>query len=220
MHIEIWSDICCPFCYIGKRHLEQALEQFDYPDEVEITWHSFELDPEAEIDPEQDIYEMLASKYGQTLEWAKKANKDLKEKAAEAGIAFNPEDIIPTNSFDAHRLIKLAALNGLADEAEEKLFEAYFTEGRHIARSETLQQIGAEIGLEASDVEEMLAGDDFADEVRANEQEAQKIGIRGVPFFVFNRKYAISGAQPVHVFTETMEKCHKDEQSEAVAQDQ
>ncbi|MDR8394362.1 DsbA family oxidoreductase [Aliifodinibius sp. S!AR15-10] len=218
MKIEIWSDICCPFCYIGKRHLEQAIDKFEHKDEVEVTWHSFELDTGAEINPDQNVYEMLADKYGQSLEWARKANEDLKEKAAAVGIDFNPEAIIPTNSFDAHRLIKLATRHGLADEAEEKLFAAYFTQGRHIAQPETLKQIGLEIGLDASDLDELLAGDDFADAVRADEKEAQKIGIRGVPFFVLNRKYAVSGAQPVHMFTEALEKAYNDEQADAVGQ--
>ncbi|MFH5884269.1 DsbA family oxidoreductase [Halalkalibaculum sp. DA3122] len=216
MNIEIWSDICCPFCYIGKRHLEQALEEFEHADEFEVNWHSFELDPAADIDPDQDIYERLARKYGQSVEWAKKANRDLKQKASEAGIDFNPDRIIPTNSFDAHRLIKLAATSGRADEAKENLFSAYFSEGRHIGRHDTLIRIGTEIGLDRSIVKEMLEGDDFSDEVRADEQEARELGIQGVPFFVFNRKYAVSGAQPVHTFTEALEKCYEDQQSETV----
>lgn len=217
MKIEIWSDVCCPFCYIGKRHLEQAIEQFDYADDVEIVWHSFELDPEAEVNSEQNIYEQLAHKYGQSVEWAKKANEDLKEKAAEVGIDFNPEKIIPANSFDAHRLIKLAADHGLADEAEEKLFAAYFTEGRHIAQPETLKQIGTEIGLQESEIDHLLDSDQFSENVRADEKEAQQIGVRGVPFFVFNRKYAVSGAQPVHTFTEALDKCYEDEYSESAS---
>ena len=147
MKVEIWSDICCPFCYIGKRHLEQALDQFAHSDEVNIVWHSFELDPNAETDPDQDVYQMLAEKYGQSLEWARQANEDMKRKAAEAGIEYNPDNIIPANSFDAHRLTKLAKDHGLEDEAEEKLFEAYFTNGENISDHETLKRIGADCHL-------------------------------------------------------------------------
>ncbi|MDZ7693945.1 MAG: DsbA family oxidoreductase [Balneolaceae bacterium] len=216
MKIEIWSDIACPFCYIGKRHLEQALDQFKHADEVDVVWHSFELDPEAKTETDKNIYEKLASKYGQSLEWAKQANEDLKQKAADVGIEFNPEKIIPTNSFDAHRLIKLADEYGLEDEAEEQLFNAYFTEGKNISNYDTLRQIGATLGLGKDDVETMLESEQYSDDVRRDEKEAQQIGVRGVPFFVLNRKYAISGAQPVHTFVEALEKCYADEQKQAV----
>ncbi len=219
MKIEVWSDICCPFCYIGKRHLEQAINQFDHPIDIEVIWHSFELDPEAETNPDQDIYEMLADKYGQSLEWAKKANEDMKRKAAEVGIEFNPDSIIPTNSFDAHRLTKLAADYNIEDEAEEKLFEAYFTKGKNISKPEVIKQIGEDIGLEVSEVEHMLNWDNYTEEVRSDELEATNFGIRGVPFYLFNRKYAISGAQPVHTFTEALTRCYEDEKKRSEAMD-
>lgn len=212
MKIEIWSDIACPFCYIGKRHLEEALEQFEHADEVEVVWHSFELDPDAETETDKDIYQKLADKYGQSLEWAKKANEDLKQKAADVGIAFNPDQIIPTNSFDAHRLIKLAQENSLADEAEEELFKAYFTDGKNISNHDTLFEVGTKIGLAEEDIKAVLESDQFTEEVRADEKEAQQIGVRGVPFFVLNRKFAVSGAQPVHTFIEALEKSYADQQ--------
>lgn len=216
MKIEIWSDIACPFCYIGKRHLEEALDEFEHASDVNVVWHSFELDPEAETETDKNIYEKLASKYGQSLEWAKQANEDLKQKAAEVGIEFNPEKIIPTNSFDAHRLIKLAEENGLADEAEEELFKAYFTEGKNISNPETLHQVGTSIGLDEDDIQSTLESDAYSEEVRADEKEAQQIGVRGVPFFVFNRKFAVSGAQPVHTFVEALEKSYADDQKQSV----
>ncbi|MDX1636720.1 MAG: DsbA family oxidoreductase [Balneolaceae bacterium] len=215
MKIEIWSDIACPFCYIGKHHLERALRELEADDSAEIQWHSFELDPEAEVNLDQDIYEMLAQKYGQSLEWAKKANADMKKKAAQVGIAFNPDQIQPTNTFDAHRLVKLAETEGRANQAEERLFSAYFSEGLHVADHDVLVQLGNEVGLDPERVTTMLESGQYSDAVRADEKEARELGIRGVPFFVFNRKYAVSGAQPVHTFKEAMRKCLEDERAEA-----
>lgn len=211
MKIEVWSDITCPFCYLGKHYLQSALEQFPHRDEVQVVWKSFELDPEAETEPEEDIYELLASKYGQSREWAVRANKDLKERAAEIGLTFNPDAIIPSNSFDAHRLIRLASEHGLEDEAGERLFAAYFSNGENIGKHETLKQIAGELGLPAEETEEMLQGDTYADEVRADEKEAAQLGIRGVPFFLFDRKYALRGAQPEEVFLRVLQQYREEE---------
>jgi len=211
MKIEIWSDINCPFCYMGKRNLEHALQEFPQKDEVEVVWKSFELDPYAEVDPQEDLYEKLSSKYGRLREWAVEMSQNVTERAAELGLNYDLDSTIPTNSLDAHRLLHLAAKHGLQDEAKERLLAAYFTEGKHIGKQETLQQIGETIGLDATTVRNMLTSDEFKEEVRKDEAEAQKLGIRGVPFFVINRKYGISGAQPAEVLLQALQQAKEEE---------
>jgi len=211
MKIEIWSDINCPFCYMGKRNLEHALQEFPQKDEVEVVWKSFELDPYAEVDPQEDLYEKLSSKYGKPREWAVEMSQNVTERAAELGLQYDLDRTIPTNSLDAHRLLHLAAKHGLQDEAKEQLLAAYFTEGKHIGKPETLQQIGEAIGLDATTVRNMLESDEFKEEVRKDEAEAQKLGIRGVPFFVINRKYGISGAQPAEVLLQALQQAKEEE---------
>jgi predicted DsbA family dithiol-disulfide isomerase len=211
MKVEIWSDINCPFCYMGKRNIEKALAQFPQRDEVEIIWKSFELDPYAEVDPKEDLYERLASKYGKTREWAEESSQNVTERAAALGLKYDLDRAIPTNSLDAHRLIHFAAQHGLQDEAKERLLKAYFTEGKHIGKHEILEQLAIEIGLDATELKKMLASDEFKEEVRKDEMEAQQLGIRGVPFFVFNRKYGISGAQPSEVLLQALQQTLEEE---------
>lgn len=211
MKIEIWSDVVCPFCYMGKRRLEIALEQFKGKDDVELVWHSFQLDPVAERDPGKDIYEHLAEKYGQTREWAKERNDELAAQAREIGLEYNFDRVIPANTFDAHRLIHLAAKHDLQAKAEQRLFAAYFTEGKDISDHDTLGRLGVEIGLDGKEVRDALGSSAYANEVKEDIEEAEALGIHGVPFFVFNRKYAISGAQPSHLFLETLEKVSEEE---------
>ncbi len=203
MKIEIWSDVACPFCYIGKHHLEAALAQFPHKDSVEVTWKNFELDPGAQTDYQEDQYDLLAKKYGMTREQAKANTERVRLSGTAAGITFDFDKVIPTNTFNAHRLIQFAAQHGKQHEMEEKLFHAMFTEGKHIGKNETLLAIAAELGLDATAV---LNSNDYTAEVRADEEEAQVLGVRGVPFFVFDRKYAISGAQPVDAFAQTLQK--------------
>ncbi|WP_341839267.1 DsbA family oxidoreductase [Chitinophaga caseinilytica] len=203
MKIDIWSDVACPFCYIGKRHLEAALAQFPHAKDVEVTWHSFELNPDAQKDYKEDHYTLLASKYGMTREAAVANSQRVSESGKAVGIDFKFDKLIHTNTFNAHRLIQLAAQHGKQDEIEERLFHAYFTEGKHIGETPVLEAIAREAGLDASEV---LKGTDFTGEVRQDEAQAQQLGIRGVPFFVFDMKYAISGAQPVEAFHQTLEK--------------
>ncbi|MBC7532200.1 MAG: DsbA family oxidoreductase [Oligoflexus sp.] len=207
--VEIWSDIVCPFCYIGKRHFEQAGKQFPHP--VEVKWRSFELQKDAPKKQEQDLATRLAQKYGKSLEWAKAMNQQVTEKAAHVGVTFHLDKVIPTNSFDGHRLIHLAQTFGLQDEAKERLLAAYFTEGKDISDHPTLVDLGREIGLEVEDVQAMLESDRYGAEVRADEQLASEIEISGVPFFVIDQRYAISGAQPVEVFVETLHKVWAEE---------
>jgi predicted DsbA family dithiol-disulfide isomerase len=205
VNVEIWSDVVCPWCYVGKRRFEAALARFPHAGEVEVVWRSFELDPRAARETDRDLHTVLAAKLGGDRARALALNAHVTNQAAAVGLAYDLDHAHPTNSFDAHRLIHLAAAHGLQDAAEECLFAAYFTEARHIGRPDTLQEIGTAIGLDAQEVAEMLAGDACTAAVRADEAEARALGITGVPFFVINRKYGISGAQPSAVFLETLQ---------------
>lgn len=200
MKVDIWSDVRCPFCYIGKRKFEAALKQFEHKDKIEVEWHSYELDPNAETTPEISAYEYLADKYGRSKEWAIETHEQVKETAAEVGLDFNFDISVVANSFDAHRLIQLAKSMGLGDEAEEQLFKAHFTDGVNISDHQSLVEIGTKIGLDKLSVQTMLSSTDFTDEVRYDENAAQTIGIKGVPFFIFNQKLAVSGAQSPETF--------------------
>ena len=206
MKVDIWSDVRCPFCYIGKRKFEMALENFAHKDEVEIEWHSFELDPNAETNTEINVYDYLAEKKGQTREWAIQMHEQVTKTAAEVGLAFYFDKSVMANSFNAHRLIQLAKSQKLGDQIEEKLFIAYFIEGKNIDDIETLSSIGISAGLDQHLVETTLNSEAFTDEVRMDEKAAQQIGISGVPFFVFDQKLAVSGAQPPETFLGAMEQ--------------
>jgi predicted DsbA family dithiol-disulfide isomerase len=206
MKVEIWSDIACPFCYIGKRRFEAALGQFEHKQDIEVIYRSFELDPNAQRDLNQDVHDMLASKYGMTRERAKAMNADVTGQAETLGLTYNLDTMILTNTFDAHRLTHFAARYGLMHEMTELLFKAYFTDSKHVGDHETLTALAAEVGLDAAEAAKVLAGDEYTKEVRADQQEAVRLGIRGVPFFVINSKYAISGAQPSEVFLDALHK--------------
>jgi predicted DsbA family dithiol-disulfide isomerase len=198
--IEIWSDVLCPFCYIGKREFEQALSRFEHEDQVMIEWKSFELDPNAPVRSEEDTYTMLARKYGMTREEAKARSAGVAERAASLGLQFNMDKAVIANSFDAHRLIQFAKSQGLGDAAEERLFKAYFTDGVCISDHNELVTLGTELGLDAGAVRAMLASDAYSEAVRTDEYDAQQFGIRGVPFFAIDRKFAVSGAQSADHF--------------------
>jgi predicted DsbA family dithiol-disulfide isomerase len=202
MTVDVWSDIMCPFCYIGKRNFESALGQFKDPQAVEIAWHSFQLDPTIPQNPDkkENVYAYLAAKKGMSYEYSVKLHESLVETAKKAGLEYHFEKAIVANSFDAHRLIQLANSRGLGDQAEERLFRAYFTEGRDFGNHETLLEIGREIGLSESEINNALQSDDYSAKVEKDIQEASDLGIPGVPFFVFNRQYAVSGAQPPEYF--------------------
>ena len=204
MKIEVWSDVMCPFCYIGKRKFEAALAQFPDGAKIELVWKSFQLDPELTVTKKQNTYEYLAERkgfsYGQSVEM----HDNVTAMAAKEGLEYNFETSVVANSFDAHRLSHLAKKHGLGDAMEESLFRAYFTEGKDIADHATLRELGAAIGLDPAEITAVLESDAYAAEVRQDIVEAQQLGIRGVPFFVFDRKYAVSGAQPTDVFLETL----------------
>ena len=206
MKIEIWSDVMCPFCYIGKRHIEKAVEQSQLNDQVKIEWKSFQLNPGMKTDPSKNINQYLADIKGITVDQAEQMNARVTAMAKEAGLEYHFEKAIVANSFDAHRFSHLAKKHGLQHEAEEQLFKAYFTDGKNTADHEILIQLGTEIGLNADEIKNVLTGNDFANAVENDIADAQQLGIRGVPFFVFNRKYAVSGAQPIEVFSEVLDK--------------
>jgi predicted DsbA family dithiol-disulfide isomerase len=206
MKVEIWSDVMCPFCYIGKRRFEEALALFSRADEVEVTWKSFQLNPNLVTDPSISIHQYLADAKGWQLDYAKQLNQQVTEMAESVGLHYDFERAVVANSFDAHYLVQLAKQHGLGDAAEEALFKAYFTQGKNIADHNTLTQLGAEIGLNIDEVKTALSSGVYADAVHQDIDEARQMEIRGVPFFIFNNKYAVSGAQSVEVFLETLEK--------------
>ncbi|WP_433811270.1 DsbA family oxidoreductase [Flavobacterium johnsoniae] len=206
MKIEIWSDIMCPFCYIGKRQLETALQQF--PDnDFEIEWKSFQLDPTITPEPGKDVYTYLAERKGMTVEQSKEMHKGVAERAKSVGLEYNFDKAVISNSLEAHRIIQLAKTKKLGDEIEEIFFKAYFTEGRDLNDGPTLIELAEKAGLDKKDVLEVLKSDNlYLKEVEHDIEEAQQIGVQGVPFFVFDRKYAVSGAQPVEAFVQTIKE--------------
>ena len=206
MNIEIWSDVVCPWCYIGKRRFETALSQFGHRAEVDVVWRSFELDPGAPARRMGDNAERLAAKYGMSLDQATASQARLTQMAAQEGLAFRFDLSQSGNTFDAHRLLHLAAEHGLQDKVKERLFRAYFTEGEAIGDAETLVRLVTEVGLPAAEAQALLAADKYAEEVRAEEREATELGITGVPFFVIDRRYGVSGAQPADVLLDVIER--------------
>lgn len=206
MKIEIWSDVMCPFCYIGKRRLEEALAQFPEKEKVEIEWKSFQLDPTTVTDPGKNVYEYLAERKGISVPESKQMHAQVISMAESAGLHYNFDTAVIANSFDAHRLMQFAKTKNLGDAAEERIFRAYFTEGVNVADHAELKRLAGEIGLDEQEAENVLASNAFSAEVQSDVSEAQQIGVRGVPFFVFDRKYAVSGAQPAGVFLETLTK--------------
>ncbi|RYG74274.1 DsbA family oxidoreductase [Lentibacillus lipolyticus] len=214
MHIEVWSDFVCPFCYIGKRRLELALEQFPHKEHVTVEYMSYELDPNAEENPGKSIHELLASKYGMSVEKARNSNEELGRQAAELGLTYNFDKMKHTNTFDAHRVAQYAKDKGKGREVTERLLQAYFTDSELISDHDTLIRLAGEAGLNQEEVRSVLETGRYQKHVRADEQEAGQLGAQGVPFFVFNNKYAVSGAQPQEVFTEVLEKVWEEEQAQ------
>ena len=214
MKVEIWSDVMCPFCYIGKRRFEDALQHFEHKDEIEIEWKSFQLNPDMVTNPAINIDQYLADVKGFTLDHAKQLNTHVTQMAAEAGLTYNFDKAVVANSFNAHRYSHLAKKHGLGIEAEEQLFKAYFTDGKNIDDKSTLIELGTTLGLDANEVKQTLESSDFADDVKRDIAEARQLGIQGVPFFVLNNKYGISGAQAVPVFEQTLQKAFGEWQNE------
>lgn len=196
MEVEIWSDINCPWCYIGKRRFEAAMSNFDHAAGANVTWRSFELDPEAPAETAGNGATMLAEKYGVPLERARAMEQNVTQSAAGDGLEYNLEQARIGSSFDAHRVVHLAQRHGLQDAMQERLFHARFSEGRLVSDLETLVELASEVGLDGAEVRAMLAGEEFASEVRDDEAAAHQLGISGVPMFVVDRAYGMSGAQP------------------------
>jgi predicted DsbA family dithiol-disulfide isomerase len=211
MKVEIWSDIMCPFCYIGKRRFEKALKEFNHDEAVTIEWKSFQLNPDMKTEPGKNINQYLAEIKGWSLEQARSMNDRVTHMAATEGLAYDMDKAVVANSFDAHRLIQFAKSKAKGDEAEERIFRAYFTEGKNIADPEVLSALGTDIGLDKEEIEHVLNSSTFTEEVQNDIIEAQKIGVTGVPFFVFNRRYAVSGAQEAETFLDVLNKTMKDE---------
>ena len=206
LKIEIWSDVMCPFCYIGKRKIEKALDEFPNKEKVEIEWKSFQLDPTTKSQPGKSTYDYLAEKYGRDRQWSIEMHENVTNQAKSEGLEYNFDKAVIANSFDAHRLSHLAKKHGKGNDLEELIFKAYFTEGKDVSEIETLVELGTNVGLDETEIRNMLASNQYKDAVQNDIMEAQQIGVRGVPFFVLDRKYAISGAQPNEVFRDTLEK--------------
>lgn len=206
MKIEIWSDVMCPFCYIGKRKFENALAAFENKSAVTIEWKSFQLNPDMKTEPDKNISQYLAEIKGWSLEQAQEMNHNVSEMAKNVGLHYDLNKAVVANSFDAHRIVQLAKTKGKGDAMEERLFKGYFTEGLNIADHQTLVKIGSEIGLDETEISEVLKTTTFAEEVNGDVREAQQLGIRGVPFFVIDRKYGVSGAQESETFLNALNK--------------
>jgi predicted DsbA family dithiol-disulfide isomerase len=206
MQVEIWSDVVCPFCYIGKRQLEAALEQLPGRDDVQVTWRSFQLGPDTKTDPSRNAIQNLAEKKGWTLEFTRQAVADVSNRAQAVGLAFDYERTKVANTFDAHRLVHYATGAGKGDDVAEALFRAYFVDGRNVGDHDTLAQLAAGAGLPEDEVREVLRSGRFADEVRRDLQTAAQFGINSVPCFVLDRKYAVSGAQGSPVLLQALQR--------------
>ncbi|MGG0823250.1 DsbA family oxidoreductase [Paenibacillus turicensis] len=215
MKIEIWSDFVCPFCYIGKRRFEQGLNNFEHKDEVEIVFKSFELMPHFGKDLGKSIHQVISDEKGIPIEQAKSMHAQLTAQANELGLDYQFDTMIPTNTLNAHRMTHFAAKSGKMVEMSERIFKAYFVESKHIGDFDTLASLAEEVGLDREQALQMLNSDQFTAEVKADEQEAANIGVQGVPFFVINRKYAVSGAQPPHVFTEVLNQVWEETKAES-----
>ncbi|MBG6110820.1 protein disulfide-isomerase [Flavobacterium sp. CG_23.5] len=206
LKVQIWSDIMCPFCYIGKRRIEEALNLFEHKEAVEIEWKSYQLDASFIASTDDNMVEHLAAKYRKDNDWAQNMLDNMTQNAKTAGLDFHFEKSVLANSLNAHRLLHLAKKHSLANDLEELLFKAYLTEGKNVNDINTLTELGIQVGLDSEAIAQVLNSDKYAEEVKEDQEEANAIGVQGVPFFVFDNKYAISGAQPATSFLETLEK--------------
>jgi predicted DsbA family dithiol-disulfide isomerase len=213
MRIEIWSDVVCPWCYIGKRRLERALADFEHADETEVVWRSFQLDPGAPAEPTERAVEMLARKYGQTPEGARAMQDQVEAVAAEEGLVYRLADTLHLNTVDAHRVLHLALREGgpaLQGRVKEALLEAYFVRARNVADPDVLTEVAVGAGLDAAAVADLLAGDAFTEDVWADAEQAGRYGATGVPFVVVDGRYGVSGAQPADVFGGVLRRAWED----------
>lgn len=211
MKIEVWSDYVCPFCYIGKRRLEEAIELTGLAQNIDVQFKAYQLDPSTPTISEQSTYERLAEKYQTTVEAAKQMTTSVNQQAQTVGLKFDFDNAKAANTFDAHRLAKWAEAQGKPAEASERLLKAYFIEAQEIGRHEVLLNLIEEIGLDRTQAAEVLSSNAFEKEVKQEIEEGMSLGVQGVPFFVINRKYAISGAQPAEAFAEALRKVAEEE---------
>lgn len=203
--VQVWSDINCPFCYIGKKNFERALEKFPRAESVELEWKSFELDPSGHPPKGADNIDLIAKKYGRDRAWVESMNQRIADMGKENGIVMNLERVVPANSFKAHKLLHMAKFYGIQDDLKEALFRAKFTDGKDIDDESVLTELATGLKLDPDEVREVLAGKRYNEDVRKDEEEAGRLGIRGVPFFVINQTEALSGAQPPEAFLEVLE---------------
>lgn len=202
MKVEIWSDVVCPFCYIGKRHFEQALEKLEDAAQIEVIWKSFQLDPTTKSRPDVAVIDDLAERKGWTREYAENAQNQVVQMAKSAGLDYRLDKAIVANTLNAHRVLQWAKTQGLGGEMKEALLDAYFTQGKNIDNWQMLADLAQFVGGNSAEVLKLSEGNDFQKEVEQDIQEAQTLGIRGVPFLVIDRKYGISGAQPIdHIYS-------------------
>lgn len=210
MRIDIWSDVVCPWCAIGKAHLEDALARFAHADEVVIRWHSYELDPSAPAVRSGNYAAMIAGKYGMDIEQARTMVDQMTARGESVGVDFRFDRVQPGNTFDAHRVIHLGGLRGIQDEVKERMLRGYLSDGEAIGLPEVVHRLGVEAGLDPDEVTAVLETDAFADDVRADELLASQLQITGVPFFVFDGRLAVAGAQPPEVLLEVLERAWSD----------
>jgi predicted DsbA family dithiol-disulfide isomerase len=217
LRVDIWSDIACPWCYVGKRRFENALERFPESENVQVVWRAFELDPAAprQRDPSVSYAARLAKKYGVPVARADAMIRNMTGVAAAEGLDFDFDRAKAGNTFDAHRLIHLALERGVQDRVKERLLRAYFSEGEPIGEPDVIARLGVEAGLDADEVASVLSSDTYARDVRADEDEARELGITGVPFFVLGGRYAVSGAQPADLLLEALSQAFGEAGSEA-----
>lgn len=205
MDVDIWSDVVCPWCYIGKKHFEQALQSFDHRDDVAVTYRSFELDPSAARGVTTPTVERLANKYGLSAQEADAAQRQMADRAAHVGLEFHLEGLRSGNTHDAHRLLQLAKARDLQPELMERLHHAYFAEQRSIFDQLSLTELAVEVGLDTDEVRSVIQSEEYADAVDADETTARSLGVTGVPFFVIDRHFAVSGAQPADSIVRLLE---------------
>lgn len=226
MRVEVWSDIACPWCWVGKRRLEGALSRFAHADRVEVVWRAFELDPSAPKvrDDGMSYAERLGRKYGTSTAQAEQMIRRMTDTAAQDGIVMRFDRAQPGNTFDAHRLLHLAHARGVQDALKERLFRAYLGEGEAIGDHPTLARLAGDVGLDVDEATAVLATDTYTKEVRADEREAASLGVSGVPFFALAGRYGVSGAQPVDALLQVLdrawEETMEDRRLEAVTPDE
>ncbi|MFE9246125.1 DsbA family protein [Nocardiopsis sp. NPDC006938] len=206
MRIEVWSDIVCPWCYIGKRRLERALEGFEHAEEVEVVWRSFQLDPGFPRGVGEPVLDSLAKKMNATPDQVREMTAQVREVAAAEGLHYEFDGAVMVNTFDAHRLTHLARERGLGGQAHERLMRAQLVEARDLGRVDTLVELAAEIGLDAERARAVLTTDAYTAQVEEDVRTARRLGATGVPFFVVDRAFGISGAQPLEVFTAALDR--------------